>query len=358
MYLVNKDKKYLKYKTVEYANYEYKKYFKKYFLIKIILFLIIIILILMIDIIILEYKYNNLLKSSQNTQLSQQNEYLKMCYKSRSLYYLKSRGEILTKNISQLTTIQEKINYLLIHESPDYKSKIVDKIGLHEYSKKILGKDICVPIIKIYKSINDINLSELPNKFVLKCNHGSQMNIICNDKSKFNLNKSKFWLNKWINTDFGFKNSEFQYINVKRKIFAEKFLKDDIEDYKVYCFHGEPKFIRVQKKNKKGPGKINNYYDLNWNLTDIETGLPHFYRKPEVIFNKPINFDLMLNYSRKLSEEFVFVRVDFYNINGKIYLGELTFTPSNLHFKLKNLEQSIFIGNFIDLTRIKDYLIN
>ena len=136
----------------------------------------------MIDIIILEYKYNNLLKSSKNTKLSQQNEYLKMCYKSRSLYYLKSRGKISTKNISQLITIQEKIIYLSIHESPDYKSKIVDKIGLHEYSKKILGKDICVPIIKIYKSINDINLSKLPNKFVLKCNHGSGMNIICNDK--------------------------------------------------------------------------------------------------------------------------------------------------------------------------------
>ena len=361
MYLINKDKKDLKYKKVEYANYETKKYsnlFKTYFLIRIILFLMIIILILMIYIINLKYKYNNLLIYSQNIKLSQQNEYLKMCYKSRALYYLKSRGKILNKNISQLITIQEKINYLLIHESPDYKSKIVDKIGLHEYSKKILGKDICVPIIKIYKSINDINLSELPNKFVLKCNHGSAMNIICNDKSKLNMNNAKFLLNKWINTDFGFKNNEFQYINVKRKIFAEEFLKDDIEDYKVYCFHGEPKFIRVQKKDKKGQGKINNYYDLNWNLTDIETGLPRFYRKPEIIFKKPINFDLMLNYSRKLSEEFAFVRVDFYNINGKIYLGELTFTPSNLQFKLKNLEQSIFIGNFIDLTRIKDYLIN
>ena len=74
---------------------------------------------------------------------------------------------------------------------------------------------------------------------------------------------------------------------------------------------------------------INNYYDLNWKLTDIETGLPNFYRKPEIIFSKPKNFDLMLNYSKKLSEEFVFVRVDFYNIDGKIYLGELTFTPSN-----------------------------
>ena len=205
-------------------------------------------------IIILEYKYNNLLKSSKNTKLSQQNEYLKMCYKSRSLYYLKSRGKISTKNISQLITIQEKIIYLSIHESPDYKSKIVDKIGLHEYSKKILGKDICVPIIKIYKSINDINLSKLPNKFVLKCNHGSGMNIICNDKSKFNMNNSKFWLNKWINTDFGFKNSEFQYINVKRKIFAEKFLI--LKIIKSIVFMENQNLYESKKKTKKDLVKL------------------------------------------------------------------------------------------------------
>ena len=259
---------------------------------------------------------------------------------------------------SKLTTIQEKLNYLIIHESPDYKSKIVDKILLHEYSKKVLGKDICVPIIKIYETIDDINFNELPNKFVLKCNHGSGMNIICNDKSKLNITKTRYLLNKWMNANYGFQNSEFQYINIKKKIFAEKFLKNDIEDYKFYCFHGEPKFIRVQKNMVKGKGKINNYYDLNWKLNDIETGLPLFYRKPEVIFKKPKNFDLMINYAKKLSEEFVFVRVDFYNLNGEIFLGELTFTPSNLTFKLKNREQSIFLGSFIDITRIKKYLFN
>ncbi len=327
-----------------------------------IFFLTIIILLIAIIIILIRYIINlkteiNIQKFFNNTNNSSKDEYLKMCYKSRTLYFMKSRQILMNNKNNELKTIQQKINYLLIHESPDYKSKIVDKIRLHEYSMKILGKDICVPIIKIYKNINDINLSELPNKFILKCNHGSGMNIICNDKSKFDMNKSKILLTKWINTDYGFQNSEFQYINVKRKVFAEVFLKDDIEDYKIYCFHGEPKYIRVQKK-LKGHGKINNYYDLNWKLTDIETGLPNFYRKPEIIFSKPKNFDLMLNYSKKLSEEFVFVRVDFYNIDGKIYLGELTFTPSNLMFKLKNKQQSLFMGNFIDLSRIKEHLLN
>ena len=214
-------------------------------------------------------------------------------------------------NESNLITIQDKINYLTIHESPDYKSNLVDKIKLHEYSKKILGKDICVPILKIYSNSSEINLSELPNKFVLKCNHGSSMNILCNNKTNFNLTKAQNLLDNWMSINYGVFSSEFQYINIFKKIFAEQFLKDDIEDYKIYCFNGVPKFIRVQKKIDK-KRIINNYYDLNWNLTDIETGLPGYYRIPDFIFEKPKKLDLMIEYAKKLSAEFVFVRVDFY----------------------------------------------
>ena len=145
-----------------------------------------------------------------NSEFNSEDEYLKMCYRSRLYYYEKSRHKLMNTRKSKLTTIQEKLNYLIIHESPDYKSKIVDKILLHEYSKKVLGKDICVPIIKIYETIDDINFNELPNKFVLKCNHGSGMNIICNDKSKLNITKTRYLLNKWMNANYGFQNSEFQ----------------------------------------------------------------------------------------------------------------------------------------------------
>ena len=104
--------------------------------------------------------------------------------------------------------------------------------------------------------------------------------------------------------------------------------------------------------------KINNYYDLNWKLTDLETGIKGFYRNPDVVFERPKNLDLMLKYSKKLSEDFVFVRVDFYNINGKIYLGEMTFSPSNNGFALKNRNQSLEIGKLIDLKKINKNLFN
>ena len=277
-----------------------------------------------------------------------------MCYKSRNLIYAKLKK----LNELKLNTIQEKLKYLIIHESPDYKSKIADKILLHEYSIKKLGIDICVPIIKIYNESKEIKLKELPERFVLKCNHGSGMNIICDNKANFNLDKAKRQLNVWKSSNYGLKKNEFQYINIDRKIFSEEFLKENIEDYKIYCFHGKPKFIRVQKHIEGMKGKVNNYYDLNWKLTNIETGLSGFYRRPDIIFDKPKNFDLMIDYSKKLSEDFVFVRVDLYNVNGKIYLGEMTFSPSNLKFRLKNKKQSIEIGKLIDLKKIKKDLFN
>ena len=259
----------------------------------------------------------------------------------------------MTYNESNLVTIQDKLNYLTIHESPDYKSKLVDKINLHKYSKNILGKDICVPILKIYKHSDEINLNELPDQFVLKCNHGEGMNIICRNKNNFNLTKAKVLLNNWMSMNYGELSSEFQYLNVNNLIFAQNFLKDDIDDYKVYCFHGEPKFISVQR-GIEGNNKIINYYTIDWKLTDIEIGFPYYYRVPNFIFQKPKKLYLMIEYAKKLSSEFAFVRVDFYEINEKIYLRELSFTPFNANFKLKNLEQSIYLGNLIDIKKINN----
>ena len=118
-----------------------------------------------------------------------------MCYNSRNIIYSINRKV----NESNLFTIQDKLNYLMIHESPDYKSKIADKILLHNYSIEKLGKDICVPIIKIYNDSKEINLDDLPDKFVLKCNHGSAMNILCKNKSNFDIEKAKIQLNEWKN---------------------------------------------------------------------------------------------------------------------------------------------------------------
>ena len=198
--------------------------------------------------------------------------------------------------------------------------------------------------------MDDIKFNELPDKFVIKCNHGSGMNIICNNKSNLNITETQYILKNWLNTNYGFQNFEYQYINIKRKVFVEKFLADDIIDYKVYCFNGNPKFIRVQKKliNQK----LNNYYNLDWSLNDIETGLgSYFVRRPDIIVEKPKKLNIMIKYAKKLSSFFTFVRVHFYEIDNEIYLGELTFTPSNMIFNNKDYNQSLYLGNMLDLSK-------
>ena len=258
-------------------------------------------------------------------------------------------------NDSNVKTIQEKLNWLLIHENPDYKAKIVDKILLHEYSIKILGKDICVPILKIYNNSDEINLNELPDKFVLKCNHGSGMNILCNNKEKINITYIKRKLDIWMKVNHGLLNNEYQYINIKKRIFAEKYLCDNINDYKIYCFNEQPKFIRVQKRLPDNLGKINKYYTLDWEISEIETEISRSSKKHNIIFEKPKYLNLMLDYAKKLSEGFVFVRVDFYELDNEIYLGEMTFTPSNTIFNCKDTSQDLYLGSLLNLSKIKHY---
>ena len=345
---------------------------------KIIIILNIIIIILIIIIIQLNFKLKKIIKSYENIQKEQfvlkkeienyknnenkdlfYKEMLKLYIENRTEFYIRGRQKIMklkmkNYNDSNINTIQDKLNWLIIHESPELKTNIVDKILLHEYSKKILGKDICVPILKIYNNTEELDLNELPDKFVLKYNHGSGMNILCNNKSNFNITKAKIMLNEWKNINYGIEKFEYQYLNVKKNFFAEKFLCDDIKDYKIYCFNGEPKFIRVQKYLPDKSGKINNYYNLDWTLNDIETNLTSYYRRPEIKFEKPKNLNLMLEYSKKLSQEFAFVRVDLYEIEEIVYLGELTFTPSNVGANHKDRNQSLWLGSLLDITRIQN----
>ena len=252
-------------------------------------------------------------------------------------------------NESNSITFQDKLNYLLIYESPENKTTIVDKILLRNYSREKLGKDICTPILKIYNNLDEINLEELPDKFVLKCNHGSAMNIFCYDKFKFNLTKAKLELKKWMNINYGLLGFEYQYLNVKKKIFAEPLLDKEIINYKFSCFNGEPKLVRVKGKIR-GKNLYNIYY-INWTISKIEIDSNNYILTDS--FKKPINLEKMINYSRLLSNDYCYSRVDYYEVNGTLFLGEITFTPFNSKVKYKNNETQIYLGNLINISKIK-----
>lgn len=274
---------------------------------------------------------------------------------NRTQYYIKGRQIHMRSigsdyNDSNIRTIQDKFNWLLVHDSPELKANIVDKVLLRNYSKKILGKDICVPLIKIYKNVDEINLQELPDQFVLKCNHGSAMNIICDNKTNFNLENAKKTLSYWMTLNYGLIKYEYQYMNVKKKIFAETFLMKNLTDYKFYCFNGIPKLVKVQAEYKNHR-KMYHYYDENWKITDIETNLDWNKKLPEIKFPKPKHFDLMIKYAKKFAKNFIFVRVDLYEFNDTVYLSELTFTPANVLSPFKDENQRLYLGSLLDLTK-------
>ena len=268
---------------------------------------------------------------------------LKLYFESKEKFYAKGRDYLLNRNGKiynerNSITFKDKLNYLLIYESPENKTNIVDKILLRNYSEKILGKDICTPILKIYNDIDQINLDELPEKFVLKCNHGSGMNIFCENKTEFNLSKAKYLLKQWMNINYGLFTFEYQYLNVKKRVFSEKFLGKEIINYKFSCFNGEPKIIRV--KGRINGTNLYNIYYTNWTITNFELDDKKYILTN--IFKKPINLKKMVKYARLLSSGFGYCRVDFYEIDKILYLSEITFTPFNSEIKFKKKEIDIY----------------
>ncbi len=268
-------------------------------------------------------------------------------YMSRALNACKRNG--LKINLVNPKTIQDKLTWLNIYDTDPMKSFCADKIKVHEYCKEKLGKDICIPIIKVYDKPQNINFDELPDKFVAKCNHGSGMNIIVKDKKTANKKEIIDKLNTWLGRDFTFQNGfEAHYHDIKRKCFVETFMDDgntSLYDYKFWCFNGEPKFYTIN--DGFGHSKWMYFYDMNQNKLPLKR--TDYCGEASKEVKQPSKFGEMVEYAKKLSEPFKFVRVDFYEINGTVYLGELTFTPGVNYFRYVNQDDEIKVGNMLKL---------
>lgn len=255
-------------------------------------------------------------------------------------------------------TIQEKLRWLNIYDIPwsdEYsmplKSVCTDKLLMKKYIQNILGEDISVPTLFVYNNINEIEWDKLPNKFIIKCNHDSGSTIVCKDKSKFDKANCILKLNKWLSIDFTFRNGfESHYHWIDRKIIVEELLEDEkhniLKDYKFICINGNPIYCQVLS-DRFTPNFHCNYYDMNFNFVNISR--IDIKNNPNLLDKKPLNYNLMIEYSKKLSKLFKFVRVDFYEVNNKVYLGELTFTPGACVFNYKNPEDNILVGDMLKI---------
>ena len=229
-------------------------------------------------------------------------------------------------NLGFPQTLNEKLQWLkLYNRKPEY-TMMVDKYAVRKYIADTIGEEYLIPLLGVWDNPDDIDFDALPNQFVLKCNHNSGLGMcICKDKSKLDIAKVKAELRKGLKQDYYLTCREWPYKNVKRRIIAEKYMsdegKEELSDYKVLCFNGEPKIVEVHKGRFNGQHTADNY-DIFWNKTDIEQyDLP----KTNELMPKPAFLEEMLYLSRLLSKNLIHVRVDWYFTNNRLYFGELTF---------------------------------
>lgn len=255
----------------------------------------------------------------------------------------------LNLNLDKPVTIQDKINWMKLYDSTPLKTRCADKIQIHDYCKEKIGEDLCIPILHIYDKVEDIKWNELPKQFVIKCNHGSGMNIIVKDKSKLNIADAENKLRKFMKDDFAFHvGYEMHYHDIPHKIFVEEYKedenqKDSLYDYKFWCFNGQPKFMTIS--DGFGHGNMT-FYNMDFTKSNLSR---NDFKPIKKEMKKPKNFEKMVEYSKKLSEDFKFVRVDFYEVGGKLYLGELTFTPGAGFFKYNNPSDDKRLGDMLKL---------
>lgn len=251
-------------------------------------------------------------------------------------------------NLDHPVTMNEKLQWLkLYNRNPEYTT-IVDKITVKDYIANKIGAEYVVPTLAVWNSTKEINIENLPHQFVLKTNHsgGNKGVIICKDKDKLNREDAFDKLNRSIKTDIYQNYGEWPYKNVKKKIFAEQYLGDDLTDYKFYCYNGNVDAVLLCIDRQIGSPKFY-FFDREWNLKRYNQrgkDAPQDFTLP-----KPANIDKMFALASELSKGIPFVRVDFYNIDGKIYFGEMTFFPASGYDRKRLPESDLLFGNLIDL---------
>lgn len=230
-------------------------------------------------------------------------------------------------NLKNPKSLSDKMNYINLYDKNILASMCADKFKVRDYIKEKGFSDYLVNLIKVYDDVESIDFEKLPNKFAMKCNHGCGYNIICQDKKELDIEKSKKLLNKWIKEKYGFRGGEYHYNDIEPKIIVEEYIEglDSTRlpiDYKIHCFNGEPVFtlccVNREEKLKLA------VYDNNWYKVDAITDK----YSTDNIIEKPKDYDNMLKIARDLSKPFKILRVDFYELNQKALLGELTYTPA------------------------------
>lgn len=269
-------------------------------------------------------------------------KYIKFLWKHRMNYPL---------NLENPRTYNEKLQWLKLYNHNPSFTTMVDKYLVKKYVADIIGEEYIIPTIGIWDSVEDIDFGMLPNQFVLKCTHDSGGLCICKDKSKLDVVQARNKIKKSLNTDFYLLAREWPYKNVKRRVLAEQYMEDietqELRDYKFFCFNGRPEFLFIATGRQSQKEPYFDFFDMDFKHLSFKHGHPN----SPILPDKPKNFELMKQLSEKLSQGFSHVRVDLYEINGKVFFGELTFFHHSGMVPFEPQEWDYKIGELIKLPK-------
>lgn len=247
-------------------------------------------------------------------------------------------------------TFNEKLQLLKLSErNPEY-SKMVDKYEAKKFIADKVGAEYTIPTLGIYNHFNEIDFDSLPQQFILKCTHDSGSVIVCEDKQRFDFQNAREILEKGLRRNFYWFAREWVYKNIQPRIIAEKYLKDqqdgELRDYKFFCFEGKAKVLLIAQGRMDSASKTTtDFFDENQKHIDMRSGHENAAVPPHM----PVHYSKMKEIAEILSADIPHLRVDFYEVNGKIYIGELTFFHQAGFVPIEPYEKDLEMGKLIQL---------
>lgn len=268
----------------------------------------------------------------------------------RWLFRLRMGSKLHLKNPQ---TFSEKLQWLKLYDRKPEYTQMVDKYEAKKYVASIIGEEYIIPTLGVWDSFDEIDFDTLPDQFVLKTTHDSGGLVICRNKSNLDIEASRRKINKSLKHNYYLANSrEWPYKNVKPRIIAEQYMVDkngELNDYKFFCFSGVPKVMMIATERQSATGVCFDYFDMEFNHLPFEQGGPNSSKQ----LTKPTTMDAMVNIATQLSANIPHVRVDLYNVDEKIFFGELTFFDCSGMAEFTPREWNYTFGSWIDLDCVR-----
>lgn len=251
-------------------------------------------------------------------------------------------------NLKNPQTYNEKLQWMKLYSRKPEYTAMVDKYEVKKYIADKIGEEYVVPTLGVWDRFEDIDFSALPGQFVLKCTHDSGGLVVVRDKEKMDIAAAKAKIEKSMKINYYFHGREWPYKNVKPRIIAEQYIEDrelgELRDYKWYCFHGVPRLMAIFCGRAAGATTAD-YFDMDFSPVILSWGYSQAQTAPE----KPKNFEKMQKFAQVLSEGLLSLRVDFYEVNGQVYVGELTFFDGSGFDRIEPVQWDETMGSWVQL---------